>query len=121
MAGAEKRKHARIPVSVPVSCASTDRDGAQLNFNMGIVKDVSQSGMALEVIGEVRSDRMLLAFVDVDNNTMEIKGRVMHSRATASGAIRVGVVLLGTPAENIDFVKHLVRLHHYTKRLSAAT
>lgn len=121
MTGVEKRRHARIPVSVPVSCVSIDGDGAQLNFNMGIVKDVSQSGMSLEVIGEVRSDRMLLAFVDVDNHTMEINGRVVHSRATASGATCVGVALLGTPAENIDFVKHLVRLHHYTKKLSATT
>src|SRR5690606_13502132 len=51
MTGVEKRRHARIPVSVPVSCVSIDGDGAQLNFNMGIVKDVSQSGMSLEVIG----------------------------------------------------------------------
>jgi hypothetical protein len=120
MTGIEKRKHVRIPVSVAVSCISTDADGAQLNFNMGMVKDVSQGGMALEVIGEVRSDRMLLAFVDMHNNTQEINGKVVHFRKTTSGALRVGVTLLGTAAENIEFVKHLVRFHHYTKKLSGS-
>jgi len=91
-----------------------------LNFNMGMVKDVSQGGMALEVVGEVRSDRMLLTFVDMDRNTQEISGKVVHSHKTTSGAIRVGVALLGTASENIAFVKHLVRFHHYTKKLSAS-
>lgn len=120
MNGIEKRRHSRIPVSVPISCISIDADGTHLNFNMGVVKDVSQSGMALEVLSEVTSDHMVLTFIAMDNQTLEINGKVMHSRKTPTGAVMVGVSLLGTPAENLEFVKHLVRFHHYTKRISPA-
>jgi len=116
MAGIEKRKHPRISVSVPVSCASIDEEGSPLNFNMGVVKDVSQSGLALEVYCELVSDLVLLSFVDVGGRTLELKGRAVYSKKMDSGTVKLGVFLLGKPPENIDFVKALVRFHHYTKK-----
>jgi PilZ domain len=116
MAGLEKRKHPRISVSVPVSCASIDEEGSPLNFNMGIVKDLSQSGLALEVYGELVSDLVLLSFVDVAGTTLELRGKAVYSKKSYSGTIKLGVLLMGKPLENIDFVKALVRFHHYTKK-----
>ena len=116
MLSLEKRKHIRIPVSVPVSCVSIDEEGRPLNFNMGVVKDISQSGLALEVYCELESDSVLLSFVDVTGKTLELRGKSVYSNRTDSGTIKVGVFLLGKPPENIDFVKELVRFHHYTKK-----
>jgi PilZ domain len=116
MQGIEKRKHTRIPVSVPVSCVSIDQEGRSLNFNMGIVKDVSQSGIALDVYCKLETDLILLSFVDVAGKTLELKAKSVYSKKNDSGTIKVGVLLLGKPNENIDFVKALVRFHHYTKK-----
>lgn len=116
MPGIEKRKHTRIPISVPVSCVSIDQEGSPLNFNMGVVKDVSQGGLALDVYCELESDLVLLSFVDVSGKTLELRAKSVYSKKNDSGTIKVGVLLLGKPNENIDFVKALVRFHHYTKK-----
>lgn len=116
MSGIEKRKYPRIPVSVPVSCVSIDQEGSPLNFNMGVVKDVSQSGLALEVYCELVSDLVLLSFVNVAGTTLELRGNAVYSKKSDSGTIKLGVLLLGNPQENIYFVRALVRFHHYTKK-----
>jgi hypothetical protein len=115
----EKRKYARIMVSVPVSCVSVDCDGAALDFNMGLVKDISQGGLALETLCSVKSERLLLSFVDTYNKTYEILGKVMHSCPLRSGQCKVGVMLMGTHEKNMDFVKHLVRFYYYNKKVSS--
>ena len=115
----EKRKYARIPVSVPISCVSIDSEGAALDFNMGVVKDVSQSGLALETLCSVKSERLLLSFIDTSHKTHEIQGKVMHSCPLRSGQCKVGVMLLGTHEKNMDFIKHLVRYYHYNKKVSS--
>jgi len=120
MSGIEKRKHPRISVSVPVSCVSIDQEGRPLNFNMGVVKDVSQSGVALEVYCELVSDLVLLSFVDAGGKTLELQGKAVYSKKSNSGTIKLGVLLLGKLPENIDFVKRLVRFHHYTKKSTSA-
>jgi hypothetical protein len=80
MSGVEKRKNPRIPVSVPVSCVSIDQEGSPLNYNMGVVKDVSQSGLALEVYCELVSDLVLLSFVDIAGTTLELRGMLFIQR-----------------------------------------
>ncbi len=115
----EKRKYSRIPVSVPISCVSIDSEGAALNFNMGVVKNVSQNGIALETLCQVNSERLLLSFVDTDHKTLEIQGEVMHISKMGADRCKVGVLLSGTPQEKINFVKHLVRFYHYTKKISS--
>jgi len=118
MSGIEKRKHPRISLSVPVSCVSITENGSSLNFNMGVVKDVSQSGVALEVYCELASDSdlVLLSYVDAAGKTIELRGKAVYSQKNDSGTIKLGVSLLGEPPENIDFVRGLVRFHHYTKK-----
>ena len=43
----EKRKSARIPICAPISCVSIGPDSKPLDFNMGIIKDVSQTGVGI--------------------------------------------------------------------------
>jgi hypothetical protein len=112
----ESRKHTRIQVAVPVYYTSLDDQGTTLNFNMGMVRDVSQSGVALEVYSAPDSEWISLSFVDVSGNTWELRGKSVYSIEFEPGKFKIGVMLLGSPAENISFVKEIVRVHHYTKR-----
>jgi hypothetical protein len=116
MPGVENRKHIRIGVSVPVYYTALDDQGITLSFSMGVVGDISQSGVALEINSEPVPEWISLSFVDVSGNTLELRGKSVHSTEIESGKYKIGVMLVGSSAENISFVKELVRLHHYTKR-----
>lgn len=112
----EKRKSARIPICVPISCVSVDLDSKPLDHNMGIVKDVSQTGIGIEANKDVCSDRLILTFVDLNNKISEIAGRVVFSRKNSSGIFKIGVQLEGKQLDIIEYVKKLVKFHHYTKQ-----
>jgi hypothetical protein len=116
MPSVENRKNARISVSVPVYFSSLDGQGTTLSFSMGVIRDVSQSGVALEVYSAPESELVLLCFIDVSGNTREMRGKTVYSKNVESGMVKMGGLLLGNPAEKIGFVKELVRFHHYTKR-----
>jgi hypothetical protein len=112
----EKRKHARIPICVPISCVSIDSESMPLDQNMGIIKDVSQTGVRIEANNDVCSDRLILTFVDLDKNIAEVIGKVVFSTKTISGTYIIGVLLQEKNLEIIEFVKKLVLFHHYTKK-----
>ena len=112
----EKRKHARIPICVPISCVSIDSESMPLDQNMGIIKDVSQTGVRIEANNDVCSDRLILTFVDLDKNIAEVTGKVVFSQKATSGTYIIGVLLQEKHLEIIEFVKKLVLFHHYTKK-----
>jgi hypothetical protein len=116
MPSIENRKHARISVSVPVYFSSLDGQGTTLSFSMGVIRDVSQTGVALEVYSAPESELVLLSFIDVSGTTREMRGKTVYSKNFESGLVKMGVMLLGSSAEIISFVKELVRFHHYTKK-----
>lgn len=116
----EKRRHSRIKLPVPVSCVSIDSRGTPLNYNMGVIRNLSQSGAAIEVVTDVASDYLLLSFVDTDQKTIEIKAKVMHSSKTDSGKILIGIMFLGFSQNNLQFITKLVRFYNITKKREAS-
>lgn len=112
----EKRKCARVPVCVPVSCTSFDSRQPSPSQNKAIVKDVSQTGLRIETGSDLRSDKLKLAFVDANKAVVEIMGKVVFSQKTPAGIYKVGVQLQGSQPDVIQFVARLVRFYHYTKR-----
>ena len=72
----ERRKHRRIPVSVPVSCIPLDPGGNPLNFCIGRITDASQEGLAIEIFCSSISDRVLVSFINMDNDDLQIKCKV---------------------------------------------
>jgi hypothetical protein len=101
-------KHITIPISVPISCAAIDDKNNSLNLRMSVATKVSASGIALEVYREIDSDLVLLSFVDVNDRSLELKGKVVSSTKIESGAFNVEISFHGSKDENIEFAKHLV-------------
>ena len=110
----ERRKHRRIPVSVPVSCISLDPGGNPLNFCIGRITDASQEGLAIEIFCSSISDLVLVSFINMENKDLQIKCKVAHSKAYASGKRKIGLSLVGTSQEIDNFVAQLVKSHHYS-------
>ena len=75
----EKVKHSIISVSVPVSCDFIDSGSESLKSSMSIVKEMSQSGVTLELYQETGSDLVLLSFLDILRRPLEIKGKLVSS------------------------------------------
>ena len=57
-------------------------------------------------------------FFDMNKNQIEVKGKVVYCRKNESGQFSVGINLIGNEAENLRFVKALVKSYHYQKEKS---
>lgn len=112
----EKRKNTRISIYVPISCESLDSESKPLDHNMGIIRDVSQTGVGLETNIDVSSDSLLLAFVDLNNSIAEIAGKVVFSNQTSCGTFKIGVQLQGSQLDIMEFIKKLVRVYNNKKK-----
>jgi len=97
----EKRKHARVPICVPISCVSIDSESMPLDHNMGIIEDVSQIGVGIEANNDVCSDRLILTFVDLNNNIAQITGKVVFSKKSTSGTYKIGALLQGKQLDSV--------------------
>jgi hypothetical protein len=86
-----------------------------LDMNMGLVRDVSQAGLRVEANQAARSDRVMLTFADLNRAMVEIRGIVVRARENPSGTWDIGIFLEGSTEAKLDFIRKLVRLHHYTK------
>jgi hypothetical protein len=118
MENEERRKYPRVQIFDPISYLSLDSDDKTIHQNVAVVRDVSQTGIQMEAFVEVKSKKLSLMFFDVHKNQIEVRGKVVYCRKNESGQFSIGINLIGNEAENIRFVKALVRSYHYQKEKS---
>lgn len=82
-----------------------------MNSDLSVIKNVSQSGVTLELYREISSDLVLLSFVTIDWRQIEIKGKVVSSGKIESGATGLEISFQASRVENIEFAKNLVMFH----------
>jgi predicted Zn finger-like uncharacterized protein len=106
----EKRKHPRVPVSIPVLCDALDLEGNTCDIHVGAIKEVSQAGLAIELFTSPVSEQVSLSFIDVENSEVQIEARVVHSRIK-SFMTWIGLSLVGPPMEIEHFVAQAMKTH----------
>ena len=111
--GDEKRKHPRMPVSIPVLCDALDLEGNPHDIYIGAIKEVSQTGLAIELLGSPVFEQVSLSFINVENRDVQIKAKVVHSRAGDSFKTRVGLSLAGSAIEIDQFVSQVIKTNHF--------
>jgi len=116
LADAEKRKHPRVGVSIPVSCVMEDSAGNPLDLLMGHITEVSQEGIVIELFNGPRSGMALLTFISHEDKEICIRGKVAHAKTGVAGKTKVGMSLMGAPQEITRFVTQAVRAYHSAKR-----
>src|SRR5512139_1201743 len=47
--GFERRRYPRIPVSIPATCNNLDAEGRPMDLQIGVIKEVSPAGAAIEL------------------------------------------------------------------------
>jgi hypothetical protein len=83
---------------------------------MGVVLDISQNGLLIESLQEVKSTNLSLMASTQKKSLIKIEGKVANCRKAEFGKFKTGVLLQGTQEENIRFVKELIRAYHYQKK-----
>jgi predicted Zn finger-like uncharacterized protein len=108
--GFEKRKHFRVPISIPVICDALDLEGNPCDIHVGTIKDVSQAGLAIELFISPISEQLSLSFIDYENRDVQIKAKVVHSR-TQSLMTWIGLSLTSPQMEIDHFVTQAMKTH----------
>ena len=90
-------------------------NGEILDLGMGRALNISQNGIFLETSRLVFAKYISLMSVDLDNNLIEIKGKVMYSKPNESGMIGNGIRLQGQHHQNIQFATRLIKVFHVRK------
>ena len=118
MKAKNRRKHPRVDIFNPISYSGIDSDGKILVQNISVALNASNNGIMIESFSEVRTEKIRLRFINVDEKTIEIKGKVIYCKKTKAGIFQIGVRLLGTDYENLQFVMQLVRFYELKKEKS---
>jgi len=88
---------------------------AWCNKTWGVVLNISQNGILIETAESVFCKYITLISVDLNKNIIEISGKVAYCKKNESEKYRVGINFEGTHAQNIHFVKGLIRSYYYNK------
>jgi hypothetical protein len=111
----EKRKYPRIEIYSPISYICKDSKGNIKEQNIGIVRNVSQSGIQIETVQEIQSEFVTLIFLGSDTNQIEAKGKIVYCRRGNSGQFNIGIKFQESAERNIGLIRVLVRSYHYNK------
>lgn len=123
---AERRKSPRIKIHNPVFYACLDDAGNPTKHMIGTVLNLCQAGIQLETTQRIepgkiillKPGKIILITVDEQNKNFEINGKAAYCCEIGSGKFHVGISFQGKNDENIQFIKCMVRAHHY-RRASA--
>jgi hypothetical protein len=114
----ERRKYSRVQIFDPISYLSKDSKGKVIGYNIAVVRNVSQTGIQIETFQAISSDNIALMFFDLASKEIEIKGEVIYCTENDAGQYNIGIRLVGTAVENLQFIKALVKSYHYQKEKS---
>jgi hypothetical protein len=118
MENIERRKYPRVQIYDPISYQCLDSKGDLLDQNIGVARNISQDGIQIETYKEVDAEFLLLMFIDLNKNVIEIKGQAIYCLKKESGQFKTGIRLKGTPKEKIQFVKALIKYYHHNNEES---
>jgi hypothetical protein len=111
----ERRKYSRVQIFDPISYLSKDPKGKVIGYNIAVVRNVSQTGIQIETFQAISSDNISLMFFDLSNKEIQVKGEVIYCAKNDYGQYNIGINLVGTAFENLQFIKALVKSYHYQK------
>ncbi|MFO7687478.1 MAG: PilZ domain-containing protein [Deltaproteobacteria bacterium] len=118
MSDKEKRKNPRVTTHNVVSYICLDADGHQIAEGIGTTVDISQGGTLLETSRPIDAEYVLLMSIDLNNNMIETKGKVAHSRSVGPAKYLTGIQFLGEREEVTQVVKNFIIDYHSRKNRS---
>lgn len=107
----ELRKHQRID-SLNLSYLCLDDSGTIIEQNMGRTLNVSESGICLETHFEIDSKYHLLLTIALEDELVEVKGKVAYCRPGREDMFETGVEFTEMDEKAKKVYKKYVHLFH---------
>lgn len=108
-----RRQHNRIQASILVDYVGADDNGDSCQ-GMGVVIDISISGLQLQTPRELTGTHVKIYATDFNDNIMEIMGTVRQSRQKDNVYLN-GISFESTENDTIKFITNLVRIFNARK------
>ena len=114
----EKRKHPRVDITNLISYRFMNDSGNQTKEGRGKSVNISQGGILIETHDPFEWQDIIRLFIDIENESVNIKGKVVYCNAANFGKFRTGIQFLETNEKIVSFVIKL--LETYSKLLGIA-
>ncbi len=111
----ERRKHPRVKTNKLISYRCLDDSGNQTKEGRGKSINISQGGILIETHDALEWQDTLLLTIDIEDEFVSIKGKVIYCNADDFGKFRTGIQFLETNEKIVSFVIKL--LQTYSKLL----
>jgi c-di-GMP-binding flagellar brake protein YcgR len=107
----EKRKHPRVDITNLISYRCMDGNGNQVREGRGKSINISQGGILIETHDPFEWQDILLLSIDIEDESVSIKGKVVFCNASNFGKYRTGIQFLETNERIISFVVGLLKTY----------
>lgn len=108
----DKRKHPRID-SLNLSYICVDEEQNVIKHGIGRTLNVSQSGLLLETHFDVKSTHMLLLTIGFEEDLIDIKGKVVHSKpGKSAGTYEIGIEFVEIESSDKIILNQFIAAFH---------
>lgn len=111
MAFIEKRKHPRIDIHNLLSYRCMDGNGNQTREGRGKSVNISRGGILIETQDPFKWQDVLLLSIDIEDESVSTKGKVVYCHAANFGKFRTGIQFLETNEKIVLFVDRLLKTY----------
>jgi len=111
----EQRRYPRIETNNFVSYVCVDEDNNEIAEGYGTTRDLSQGGVKLETRQPLESPYVLLLAIDLNEQLLEIRGKVVYSKEVKDGRFFTGIRFVDTEEKQREVVLNFVKSHAYLR------
>ena len=107
----EKRKHPRVDINNLVSYRCIDDSENRTKEGRGKSVNISQGGILIETHDPFEWQDVLRLFIDIEDESVSIKGKVIYCNAANFGKFRTGIQFIETNEKIVSFVIKLLKTY----------
>jgi len=111
----DRRQYRRVKILNLLAYECMDEDDNQLERGMGRVLDISQRGLLLETRNLIESKNILLSASGVQEDLIDIKGKVVYSKYSEYETCHTGVEFFENNEQTHQFVVELIKAFNVQK------
>ena len=114
----ERRKHPRVEINNLISYICIDDSGNQTKEGRGRAININQRGILIETHDSFEWLDILILTINIEDESVSIKGKVIYCNAAIFGKFRAGIQFLETNRKIVTFMSGLLKM--YSKLLGIA-
>ncbi len=107
----ERRKHPRVEINSLISYICIDDSVNKTKEGRGKAINISQGGILIEINDSFEWQDTLQLAIEIEDESVSIKGKVIYCNADDFGKFRTGIQFLETNEKILSFVINLLKTY----------